>query len=220
MKAHAIIGTLTVMVPAWAGVLIGQDGAPCPEIYPNPQIGHYAEVEFADAEQGRVPIRFAVIGEEEVDGRTHYWIEILSEPPSVQGSVIAQMLVPAYPFDQQDIRGYIVKMPGRPAQRVPPEYIQMSAGSATTGPSWAEKCAAAEDMGVEETTVRAGTFKARHFRIGAGEGEVWIADVPFGLVRWEMADSRMELLRFGDDAESSITEKPVEIQIPGSPNLR
>lgn len=214
MQTRAII-LLTFISAGWGPTLNAQEKGPCPNVYPNPQLGHYADLEYIDDEQGRVAIRFAVIGEQDVEGETHYWIEVLSAPPAIQGTLIAQMLVPSYPFDQEEIKEYIVQMPGAAPQRVPGELIQMMDASAAPGPSWEEKCAAADDLGIEEVTVQGQTYQARHFRIGGeDEGEVWIADVPFGLVKWVMAESQMELLGFGDDAKSSITGEPVDIQIP------
>lgn len=215
MKIYIVFLTSAVASSIWGGLLSGQGPGPCPNVYPHPQVGHYAELEYVDDEQGRVLIRFAVVGSEEFEGRTHYRIEVLSTPPAVQGTVIAQLLVPGYPFDQEDIKDFIVQMPGGPPQRVPLEVLEMMGSSSAPGPSWEEKCAAAEDLGVDEITVRGRTYQARHYRIGGeDEGELWIADVPFGLVKWVMADSQMELVAFGNDASSSITGKPVEIQIP------
>lgn len=216
MKVRAIFLTLVATGLIRTGGLVGQTAGPCPYVYPDPQVGHYAEIEFSN-EDGRIPIRFAVVGKEDVDGQPHYWVEFLSEPPTLQGTVIVQILVASYPFDQSDIKGYVVKMRDGPAQSVPRDYIpQLIEQSGTPGPSWEEKCATAEDLGTESVTVSAGTFSARHFHVsGDDEGDVWIADVPFGVVRWEMAGSRMELLKFGNDAKSSIKEKPVEIQVPG-----
>lgn len=202
--------------------VVGQGSNPCPFLYPDPQIGHFAEVEFSDPEEGRMTIRFAVIGDEKVEGREHYWIEVASSPPGAEGNVIAQMLVPGYPFEQKDIKGYIVKLPGKRAQRMPERMIEMMMSSAATpGPSWGETCGAAQEFARERITVAAGTFDSRHFRAGdADESEVWIADVPFGMVKMIQGRSQMQLLRYGSGAESSIAEEPEEIPMPNPPDLK
>jgi hypothetical protein len=177
MRVRATLATLTVLSLIWAGSLDGQDAGPCPYVYPNPQVGHYAEVEFSN-DDGSIPIRFAIVGKERVDGTPHYWIEFLSEPPTLQGTVIVQILVANYPFDQTDIKGYVVKMRDGPAQSVPRDYIPLLLEqSGAPGPSWEEKCAAAEDLGSGNVTVTAGTFVTRHFRVsGDDEGDVWIGE--------------------------------------------
>ncbi len=158
-------------------------------------------------------IRFAVVGSEPVEGRTHYWIEVVSAPPEIGENVIVQMLVPYYPFEHQDLKGYIVKMPGAPARQVPQDLLDQIGAQAETGGSWQKQCASAEELGLEQVTVPAGTFSARHYRAGGGKtDEVWIADVPFGLVKLLQADGKMELIEHGADAESSITEKPVDLE--------
>lgn len=201
------------------GPLQAQDPErPCPEVYPEARVGEYAVMRFANADGERMEIRFAIVGEEEVDGVTHYWMEVVSAPPTIGGDVIAQLLVPYYPFENSDIKGYIVKMPGQPAQRIPQELLNALGDYADPGPGWREQCDSAEDLGEEQVTVTAGTFIARHYRAG-GEtpGDVWIADVPFGMVKLIQVDGGMELLRFGSDAESSILEEPIDVEMPKRP---
>jgi hypothetical protein len=213
MKLRTLLA-LALVTPAVAGTLTAQtaDG-PCPGFYPNPQVGHYAEVQFTNAAGEGMLIRFAVVGSEAVDGRTHYWIEVVSEPPDIGENVIVQMLVPFYPFEHQDLKSYIVKLPGAPARQVPQDLLDQNSAQVATGSSWQKLCGSAEELGVEQVTVPAGTFNARHYRAGGDKtDEVWIADVPFGLVKLLQADSKMELIKHGTDAESSLTEKPVGLE--------
>jgi hypothetical protein len=215
-----MLGNVTIFSLALAllwpgGQRVQDEGGPCPDVYPEPKLGHYADMKFTNAAGESMMIRFAIVGEEVVEGRTHYWLEVVSVPPSVGGTVIAQMLVPYYPFDNEDLQGYVIKMPGRPAAKVPREMLEAIGAGTEAGPGWRAQCAAAEDLGLEEVTVAAGTFTARHYR-GGGEksGEIWIADVPFGMVKFLQADGEMELVKYGADAESLITEEPIEIEVP------
>lgn len=204
----ALSAELTAQVPA----------GPCPDLYREPQVGHYAELRFTNAADESMEIRFAIVGEESIDGRGYYWMEVVSAPPAVGAPVIAQMLIPHYPFEQAEIEGYVVKMPGQPALRMPRQMIAQLGADAAPGPSWRQQCAAAVDLGAERVTVPAGTFSARHFRAGdAEQAEVWMADVPFGMVKLVQPDGRMELLRYGSDASSSIDETPVELDMPPPP---
>jgi len=120
MKAHVtLIGLALAYMPCATNLEAQETPGPCPSVYPTPRVGHYAEVVFSNPQGERMPIRFAVVGEEEIGGLQHYWIEVVSVPPAIGGEVIVQMLVPYYPFENADIAGYVVKMPGQPAQRVP-----------------------------------------------------------------------------------------------------
>jgi hypothetical protein len=108
-------------------------------------------------------------------------------------------------------------MPGAPARQVPQSLLDQIGAQAETGASWQKQCASAEELGVEQVTVPAGTFSARHYRAGGDRpDEVWIADVPFGLVKLLQADGKMELIKHGVDAESSIKEEPVGLESQSS----
>lgn len=192
-----------------------QETGPCPNLYPNPKVGEFAELQFTNAADESMLIRFAVVGSEMSDGGEHYWIEVISAPPVIGDNVIVQMLVPHYPFDNQDIEAYIVKMPGVPARKVPQDLLAQMGEQAQTGPSWRQLCDSAEDLGSESVTVEAGTFETSHYRSGENkQDEFWVADVPFGMVKLIQAESRMELVRHGTDARSSLKEEPLEMERP------
>jgi len=216
-----VLFTLVIAGLSHGGLNAQESSRPCPYIYPTPQIGDYADLRFSTGEHGTMVIRFSIVGSEHVDGQTYYWMEVVSAPPAVGGTVIAQMLVPYYPFEQRDIKGYIVQLPGQPPHRMPQEMIDMMRADPAPGPSWGDQCAAARELGIEEVTVPAGTFRARHFR-GGGEdaGDVWIADVPFGMVKLVQPDGGMELVRYGTDAESLLRGEPMEIEVPPPPSRR
>jgi len=191
-----------------------QPAGPCPEIYPDPVVGEYARVRFVSAEGDRSLIRFAVVGTDTADGGQHYWVEVVSEPPGMSGEVVVQMLIPFYPFDTQDIKGYIVQMPGAVPQRVPRQLLsQMLEASATPGTGWRQQCESARLTGTQQINVPAGSFRARHYE-GAGEAEVWLADVPFGIIKLVQPQGTMELVEYGTDARSSLSGEPEELQIP------
>jgi hypothetical protein len=189
--------------------------SPCPAVYPAPNVGDYSRMMFTNEAGESMLIRFAIVGQEEVEGKPYYWMEVVYAPPEIGDNIVAQMLVPYYPFENKDIQGYIVQMPGQPPQRVPLRMLEALGANTSPGPGWHEQCASAQDLGVERVTVAAGTFRARHYRSGEEDGgEVWIADVPFGIVKFVTASGRMQLVEYGTDAESSITEEPIEIELP------
>ncbi len=216
MKAHVILLCIAAATATPGGGLYAQAAeSPCPEVYPAPQVGDYAELRFTNVEDESMTIRFAVVGTETVKGGTHYWIEVITIPPALGEPVIAKMLVPYYPFEFKDVKSYIVQMPGQPPRKAPQEMMEMLAGNAGPGPGWREQCTRAAELGLERVNVPAGSFLARHFRAQSeDEGEVWIADVPFGMIKLVQPDGSMELVTYGSDAKSAITEKPVEMELP------
>jgi len=215
MIARALV-VLVISQAVMSATLRAQDeSAPCPNLYAKPRVGDFAELQFTNATGESMLIRFAVVGSESVNGREHYWIEVISAPPVIGDNVIVQMLVPHYPFDHRDLKAYVVKMPGAPARKVPEDLLAQIGEQTQTGPSWRQLCGSTQDLGAERVTVEAGTFDTRHYRAGENlEDEFWIADVPFGMVKLIQADSRMELVRHGTNARSSIKEKPLEMERP------
>ena len=215
MIARAFLALALSQLAMAASLPAQEQGGPCPNLYTNPKVGQYAELQFTNAAGESMLIRFAVVGSEMLNGREHYWIEVISAPPVIGDNVIVQMLVPHYPFDHQDLKAYIVKMPGAPARKVPQDLLAQIGEQTQTGPSWRQLCGSTEDLGAERVSVEAGTFDTRHYRAGPNkEDEFWIADVPFGMVKLIQADGRMELVRHGSDAKSSIKEKPLEMERP------
>jgi len=210
---------VSLLISGGCTALVGSGFAQsdCSAIYPAPKVGDYAERKLTSSREGIMTIRFAIVGEQQAAGRTHYWMEVMQELPAAAGTLIVQMLIPHYPFEAGDIQDYIVKAPGQPALRVPRQMIEQLGADAAPGPSWREQCAASQDLGMEQVTVPAGTFNARHFRAeGKEPTEVWIAAVPFGMVRSVEPGVVMELAGYGSNARSSITEKPEDIQLPPS----
>lgn len=215
MKVRLSLLGLAMAAVSAAGLSAQERESPCPYVYPAPEVGQYAEVQFTNVENGTMTIRFSVVGEEPVKGRKHYWVEVATIPPAVGEPVIAKMLVPYYPFEYSDVKSYIVQMPGQPPRKAPQQMIDLMAADTGPGPSWKEHCANAEDLGIERVTVPAGSFQTRHFRAkGEDKGEIWIGNVPFGMVKLTQADGSMELLSYGSDAKTAITQKPVEMDQP------
>jgi hypothetical protein len=181
-------------------------------MYPSPQIGDYAELRFT-GDTLSMPVRFTIVGEDDVEGQKHYWVEFVSVITNGVDTVIVQMLVPNYPFETTDLKGYIVQMPGQPPIRIPDEMIPQLAQSATAG--WRDECASAVDLGNERITVSAGAFIARHYRSPDETKAVWIADVPFGMVKMETADGTMQLVGYGTDGQPFMKGEPIDYVPPG-----
>lgn len=180
-----------------------------------PSVGQWAkyrmDVPFLNE---KMESRYAVVATQAVDGREHFWLEMLV--PMAGGTMIMQFLVPGYPYDGDTVRGMVMKMgDGMPAMVYPPEM----AGSMSSNDSLSKPlqiaCDQSESGTVESVTVPAGTFRALRVPARGLGKDIWIsADVPFGVIKMAEPDGKgLELIAYGADAESSITETPQ--RVPG-----
>ncbi len=192
----------------------------CADVFRTPDVGEFALVRLNSPNQD-VDLRFAVIGAEAVDGVTHFWMEIVANPTGSEERLITQLLVPAYPFDVRDVEGYVLKIPGQPATRMPKSMIMQLGADAGAEMAWQRACAEAVDLGSGTVTVPAGTFDARHFRTRDEDGvdaDVWLSrSVPFAVIMMDHPDGKMELVEFGRGATTLLDEEPVEFRMPMGP---
>ena len=153
--------------------------------------------------------RYAVVATEAVDGKEHFWLEMLV--PMAGGTMIMQFLVPGYPYDGDTVRGMVMKMgDAMPAMVYPPEMAgSMSSNDSLSNPLQLA-CDESELGTVESVTVPAGTFRALRVPARGLGKDIWIsADVPFGVIKMAEPDGKgLELVAYGADAESLITETP------------
>ncbi len=178
-------------------------------------VGQWAEYRMT-APEGTMEMRFAIVGKEAVNGKDHYWHEMKMASP--QGTVISQVLVSGYPYEQADIEAMVMKAGDQPAMKMPKSMLSMmQSRMRNPGSSMGDalkQCTEAQIVGRETIEVPAGTLATVHFRTSeGGQGEGWVStDIPFGLVKliWE-GRGEMVLLKHGKDAKSSITETPMEM---------
>ena len=166
--------------------------------------------------QDRMEARYAVVGAEAVEGTEHYWLEL--QVPTAGGDMILQFLVPGYPFDESNVAKAIAKMnPELPAMEYPAEFGASMRSNDNLSDPIRRACEEADSASRESITVGAGTFDAFRIRLERLAKDVWISpEVPFGVVKLADAEGKgLELVAFGTDAESSITETPQKF--PGTP---
>lgn len=181
----------------------------------NLEVGHWASYEFVGVPGEDVSsVRFAVVESEGED----FWYEFTAS--TSEGPVIVQLLVSEFPFQPADIKQVVMKAGEQPAMKLPSQMLSMMQQQMGSNPvlDFAKQCAAAASLGRESVEVPAGTFDAWHLENADEQGNVWISsDVPFGIVKGTWRDGgEMVLKAFGTDAESSITETPME-GFPGMP---
>ena len=177
-------------------------------------VGQWAEYKLTSPEipGGSATMRLAIIGTEQAKGKDHYWYETSMAGP--MGAMVMQMLIPGYPYDDQDIARIVVKPGNQPAMELPASMLAMmpqGGGGESPARGAAENCDRATLAGTESVAVPAGTFSTMKIvPTDAEAGDLWIsAAVPFGIVRFsDRRGSAMELTAHGKDAKSSITETP------------
>ena len=189
--------------------LPAQDLAEACSAVTSSKIGYWSEFQLDGMSADEVSsLRFAMI--ERPGEANTTWYEFQAE--TRQGQVTVQLDVPGWPFDSDQVSGVIVKMAGQPAMRMPDEMIAMMQQQMGDNPiaDFAERCTASEAVGTESIEVPAGTFDAIRIRSDDDGSEAWISpDVPFGIVKAVVQEGgTLELIGYGTDATSSITEDP------------
>lgn len=152
--------------------------------------------------------RFAIVGTE---GTRLWWeMSVTSSRRRQDGVMIMQALVSDLGTLQPRFHAMVIKSGDRPAQRMPDQMVQMMSSRMGTNLSTeaAKQCEQGQVIGTESITVPAGTFRALHVRMS--ESESWFArEIPFGMVRVKASNGGlMELVGYGRDAKSLITETP------------
>ena len=165
----------------------------------------------------RLDTRYAIVGQEPVEGEDQYWLEL-----ELPGGMMMQMLIPSYPFPPESVRRVVVKIGDGPAMEYPEEMaVAMGRQGQNLSEPLLKACNESETVGWETVTVPAGTFHALRVKAilaGGGEKDIWLSkDVPFGIIRMteEPEGKGLVLLDHGTDATSSITETPLKMGEPG-----
>ena len=166
--------------------------------------------------EDKMEARYAIVGTEAFDGKDHYWLEV--SIPTAGGDMILQLLVPGYPYDPSSVLKTVAKVnPDLPAMEFPQALGASMQANDTLSDPIRGACEAAESATKESISVAGRTFDAFRIPLKRLGKVIWVTpDVPFGVVKMTDADGKgLELLAYGADAESSITETPQKM--PGAP---
>jgi hypothetical protein len=180
--------------------------------------GEWASFDATGGSSGGGTLRLAIVGSERAGDTTLYWLEVRFTGQDASHSGIVQVLTSAPAAGAAGARTVIVKAGGQPAMKISGQMAGMlgeRAGQNNSASDWAGRCNAAHVIGWESVTVPAGTFRALHVKADDG-GEAWAStEIPFGLVKVHDKHNELLLTGRGSDAKSSITEKPLEMSLPG-----
>jgi len=185
-------------------------------------VGGWSEYAVIETESGKKStMRNAVVGKE----GDAFWYEVAITEGGSRN--IIKMFLKGDPNNPENIQRLIMKNGDQPAQEMPREFVLMGRRMATTMFETRSGSLVvnqpnlkAEEMGVEQVTVPAGSYSATRNRILDATGKVlatfdFSKDVlPFGIVRSTTDKVKLELIATGKDAVSLITEQPVMMKTP------
>lgn len=176
----------------------------------HPVVGTGAAYEMTKKDGQKTEMEITIVGKEDVEGKTAFWLEMAMTDPRTTQPVYAKNLMTVSDTGITSTR-MVMQMPG---QQNPME-MDLSTNPAGRGmrqtlpATIADK---AEVVGTESVTVPAGTFSCTHFRMKDGTGDAWISDKvgPWGLVKSQGKDSSMVLAKVITDAKDHITGTPTK----------
>ncbi|HUJ39059.1 MAG TPA: DUF4412 domain-containing protein [Candidatus Acidoferrales bacterium] len=200
-KITAAVAALALAVPVWA-----QFGPRTPGINGvfHPVVGQGAAYEMKGHDSGVKEMEIAVVGKEDYQGQTGYWLET-SFQGSEHGPGAVKMLM-VMEGANPGAKRMIMMMNGQ-AYEFPMNNPMMGSRMAQSAPHDIRTDKSIARVGTETITVPAGTFSCEHYRATDGSSEFWISDKvsPWGLVKSVSKENTMILTRQITDAKSKIT---------------
>ena len=200
-KMTTAVAALAMAVPVWA-----QFGMRSPTISGvfHPVVGNGAAYEMKGHDPGAKDIEMAVVGKEDYEGQTGYWLETSFQDP--RGGMGAMKTLMVMEGPNPGAKRMIMMMNGQ-AYEFPMNNPMMGQRMAQSAPHDIRSDKTIVRVGTETITVPAGTFSCEHYRSSDGSSEFWISDKvsPWGLVKSVSKDNTMVLTRQITNATSKIT---------------
>jgi hypothetical protein len=199
-KCAAVLAAVSLAVPA--GAQFGPRMPSMSGIF-HPVVGQGAAYEMQGREQGK-GFEVAVVGKEDFQGQTGYWLEMTFQDPRGGAMVMKTLWVPEGP--NAGTKRVIMLMNGQ-AYEFPMNNPMMGGRMAQSAPHDIRSDKTIVRVGTETITVPAGTFTCDHYRASDSSSDAWISDkvAPWGLVKSVGKDSNMVLVRQITDAKTKIT---------------
>lgn len=167
----------------------------------NPVIGGGAVYEDAVPDGGnKKVIQATIVGKEDVNGTTGYWLEFGTEVNS-QPTWMQMLMV--LNGNQIHAEKAIVQMNGMGPLEIPSTMM----GSQATQKAVLDD---ASRVGNESVTTAAGTFDCEHWKANDGSYDTWISKqvMPFGLVKHVEKSGTTTLVKLVSDGKTHITGTP------------
>jgi hypothetical protein len=215
MKRVKIAGFIVVMalslaVSGLSQGMGGRGGSHAPQMFGafKPVVGTGAQYQATTKDR---PMEFAyvIVGQEDVEGSTGYWMEIRTSGGETAGEMVMKELV-VTSGDKPQIKRMIMQSPGRPPMEMPAAMMNMtqrgSGGHAATTTDPGVK------VGSETITVPAGTFDCEHYRkqTQGGPVDVWVSArvSPYGTVKMTSGEMTMVLEKVLSGETSHVKGEP------------
>jgi hypothetical protein len=167
------------------------------------------------AKKGTTTFTYVIVGQENVEGNTGYWMEIRSENPRMPGEVVMKQLL-VMGGQKPQIKRMIMQLPGQPPTEMPMAMMP-GMGRLEQGPGAGDTSPGVK-VGVDTITVPAGTFECDHYRKQEPRGTVdaWMSTKvsPYGMVKMSSEEITMELTKILSNETSHIKGEPQKINIP------
>lgn len=173
----------------------------------DPEVGQWAWYQLTDESSGRTyHLRQAIVGEEEINRRSGYWVEF-ELAPRVGYTVVFRMLLTGPASNPSNVHRIVYKYGPEEARELPPEAIVDEER---------ERRPARRSEGMDVVETPAGYYRAERYSVEerGRQLQVWINNdiLPSGIVQLASPDGRMVLHTFGtggEYAQSVIEEQPV-----------
>jgi hypothetical protein len=184
-----------------------------------PEVGAYAIYKVVQTENKVERItKMSIVGtEKSKEGEDLFWYEVAETNPKTGDVVIVKMLISGNPQDIGTIQRMIMKSGKEAATELPAEILAMinMAPPDTAKPAKPKMM----NLGTVKVKVKDETLECAHMKYITGDetsAEVWTnVKVPlFGVVKSTAEMTTMELMEYGADAKSAITEKVEVLPMP------
>ena len=216
MGAVVIFLALGMAVGGWAQGMRGGMGRQTPSLLGDfkPLVGSGAQYQMT-AQNRTMKFSYVVVGKEDVEGSTGYWMEIRSQNPDMPGEMVMKQLM-VLGGEKPQIKRMIMQAPGRPPFEMP---MGMMMGMGPQGQAGrAGDTSPGEIVGSETITVPAGTFECEHYRKQEPHGtvDVWISPKvsPYGTVKISSGEMTIALEKVLSNENSHIQGEPQKMGMP------
>lgn len=174
----------------------------------HPVVGSGSTYEIT-REGNKTNMEFAVIGKEDMGGKTGYWVESSMVEP--KGGEIIFKVLETVDGNAITYSKSVMQMPGQGPMEMDMNMMNMGGRrpAQTASTDFRDK---AELVGTESITVPAGTYTCEHYRMKDGSGDGWISDKvsPWSLVKMQDKLRTIVLVKVTTDAKDRITGTPTK----------
>jgi hypothetical protein len=185
-----------------------------------PEVGAYATYKVTNKSNEAERItKLSIVGKEKSDkGEELFWYEVEETDPKTEMVTIIKMLITGNPQDIGTIHRMITKSGKEKATELPPELMAMINQIPVDTTKTAEP--EIKTLGTEKVMIGKTSLKCTHVKYTTKEkvtAEAWTnEEIPlFGVVKSDSPEQTMELIKYGKDAKTAITEEPELLDMGG-----